>query len=256
MMTTLKRMARSPVTTAVLFILAAVLLLSGTIGGTRAILTYYSETYTSRVQMYDIGVSLMENGSRISWRDYGSAADGSWSENTGVLLGEMIAEGERVKPGVAYGEALTVRNSGSIDEYVRVTLHKYWLDTNGDKLYELSPDLIDLHLVNVGDGWTLDQSSSTPERIVLYYDRILPTGDSTPAFTDTLTIDPAVATSVTQEIETEDGGRTVVTTYDYDGVRFQIEVEVDAVQIHNAEDAIRSAWGRQVSVSDGVLSLT
>ena len=29
--------------------------------------TYYSETYTSRIQMYDIGVSLVENDKEISW---------------------------------------------------------------------------------------------------------------------------------------------------------------------------------------------
>ena len=37
---------------------------------------------------------------------------------------------------------------------------------------------------------------------------------------------------------------------------FEIEAEVDAVQTHNAEDAIKSAWGVDVSVSeDGALSL-
>lgn len=46
-----------------------------------------------------------------------------------------------------------------------------------------------------------------------------------------------------------------MTTYDYDGISFQIEVEVDAVQEHNAEDAIWSAWGKRVVFHDGVLSL-
>ena len=77
-MAKVKKLLRSPVCTAVLFILAAVLLLSGSIAGTRAALTYYSETYTSRVEMYDIGVCLVENGERVSWRDYGREADGRW----------------------------------------------------------------------------------------------------------------------------------------------------------------------------------
>ena len=35
-----------------------------------------------------------------------------------------------------------------------------------------------------------------------------------------------------------------------------VEVEVDAVQEHNAEDAVWSAWGKRISVGeDGILSL-
>ena len=42
----------------------------------------------------------------------------------------------------------------------------------------------------------------------------------------------------------------------YDGVSFRVEVEVDAVQEHNAEDAVWSAWGKRISVGeDGILSL-
>ena len=53
-----------PAATAVMFVAAMALLLFGSVEGTRAALTYYSETYASRVQMYDIGVSLLENGER------------------------------------------------------------------------------------------------------------------------------------------------------------------------------------------------
>ena len=48
---------------------------------------------------------------------------------------------------------------------------------------------------------------------------------------------------------------TITTTFDYDGVKFCVEARVDAVQDHNAEDAIWSAWGRRVQVKDGILSL-
>ena len=58
-----------------------------------------------------------------------------------------------------------------------------------------------------------------------------------------------------QKTETNGNYTTITTTYDYDGVSFRIEVEVDAVQEHNAEDAIWSAWGKRVTVNDGILSL-
>ena len=40
---------------------------------------------------------------------------------------------------------------------------------------------------------------------------------------------------------------TVTTTYKYDGVEFHVDVEADAVQTHNAQDAIKSAWGADAS---------
>ena len=62
---------------------------------------------------------------------------------------------------------------------------------------------------------------------------------------------------MTQTKTTNKEGYTVITTtYDYDGVEFRVEVEVNAVQTHNAQDAIWSTWGREVSISsDKKLSL-
>lgn len=80
----------SPVMTLGLFVLAVALLLGSSIGGTRAALTYYSETYTSRIQMYDIGVTLLENDKAISWqlqqrrgRDLGHTAGRAFKGDAG-----------------------------------------------------------------------------------------------------------------------------------------------------------------------------
>ena len=238
----------SPILTVVLFVVAGLLLLGSSIGGTRAALTYFSENYTSRVQMHDIGVTLNENGKAVSWRNYTSNSDGLWRENTGLLLSNMLPEGESLKLGTAYKEAISVTNSGTIDQYVRVSIYKYWLDKDGAKLQELSPSLIELNLINLGTYWILDESASTPERTVLYYNKVLSSGETSVPLSDTLTINGMVASKVTQT-ETKSGAyTTITTTYDYDGVRFQIEAEVNAVQTHNAEDAIWSAWGRRVSI--------
>ncbi|MCI8417622.1 MAG: hypothetical protein HFI33_09065 [Lachnospiraceae bacterium] len=265
-----------------MFVVAVLLLLSGSIGGTRAALTYYSETYRSEFEMYDIGVTLLEQGEhdtgfkQVSWRNYDSKAknNGYWNEaeekdGGKQLLTGMLEEGESLKPGKEYTEQLRVLNSGRIDQYVRVTIYKYWLDAEGNKMVtdtgetvsnptaevdknqELSPDWIDLHLTE-GSGWLVDTKSSTPERTVLYYSQRLSSGEMSPLFADTLTINDAITRKVSQET---DGNGNIVTTFDYDGVKFQIEVEVDAVQDHNAADAIWSAWGRKVTVSDGTLSL-
>ena len=250
----------SPAVTLVLFVAAVAMLLYGSIGGTRAALTYYSETYTSRIQMYDIGITLLENDREISWRDYSSAGDGTWNTQTGKLLENMLEEGETLTLGKTYKEELKVRNTGTINEYIRVSIYKYWLDSKGVKMRDLSPDLIDLHLTNLGTDWIEDENARTKERTVLYYNKLLygegeEGASETPLFADLLTIDDSIAKKVTQYTRTEGSYTTIITVFDYDGVTFQIEVEVDAVQEHNVEDAAWSAWGRRVIVNDGILSL-
>lgn len=226
----IKKFITSPAGTMGAFALAVGLLASSSVGGARAALTYYSETYTSRVQMYDIGVTLLENDKEISWRNYDSRKDnGSWLEEKGVLLENMVPEGEKFKIGVWYPEELKVMNSGTINQYVRVSLYKYWLDENGEKVQTLTPDLIDLEL-QTDNGWMIDEESSTDERTILYYNRVLETGETSPAFAGRLKIDQSVTAKVTQTTEKTANGSKIITTYDYDGVQFCIEATVDAVQ--------------------------
>lgn len=255
MMGKIKEFLKSPKATITAFVLAMVLLLFSSVGGARAALTYYSENYTSRVRMDNIGVTLMENGEAISNRDYKSSSDGTWEENTGSLLAGMLAEGEEVKLGKRYQEELKVKNSGTIDQYVRVNVYKYWLNKDGEKQRGLSPSLIGLNFVNIGSDWLVDEDASTTERTVLYYSKLLKSGEESSLFADSLTIDSIIGTKVTQTTTKEGKYTTIKTTFDYDGVQFCVEARVDAVQDHNAEDAIWSAWGRKVQVNDGILSL-
>lgn len=255
----IKKIICSPIAIAAAFVLAVALIGFSTIGGARAALTYYSETYASQVEMRDIGVSLVENGVNVSTRDYYEEyADGTWDEHTGVLLANMLADGERLELGKKYREELTVYNDGTIDTYVRVTLYRYWTDENGKKTREINPSAIELNLVNLtGQGqsegcWIEDEGSRTDERTVLYYNRLLESGKSTPALSDTIKIDDSIAAHVNTTTK-EDG--TIVSTYSYNGYKFVLEATVDSVQDHNAGDAILSAWGRNVTVENNILTL-
>ncbi len=241
-----------------LLVAAAILLMTSAVGSTQAALTYYSETYTAGTTLYHIGVTLTENGKDVSWRDY--IEEGEWNEHTGTLLEELLGTDKELILGKRYEEVLTVRNTGGIDTYVRVILTKSWQDEKGVKNAMLSPDMIDLNIVNGENGWLIDETATTPERTVLYYTKVLPVGESTPALTDTLRIDPAIGTKVTEYVETKIENRreykTIVYEYDYNGYTFVIQADVDAVQTHNVSAAIKSAWGVDVEVSeDGILSL-
>lgn len=239
--------------TIALFAVAATLLTFSVVGSSRAALTYFSETYGAQVSMFDIGVTLVENDFEvdqdISWRDY-LQHDDQWNKNTGELVLELTKQtDDELQLGHKYKEELRVKNSGNINEYVRVTLYKYWEKKNEatgafEKAPELDSSLIDLHLIT-GNGWRIDDGSTTEERTVLYYDPVLAPGDLTPAFTDTLEVqDEGIEALVTTKESTDANGNTVIETiYTYNDTKFIIKADVDAVQDHNDWDAKMSAWG-------------
>ena len=154
----------------ILLIIAAICLVASTVGSANAALTFHSEHYSAEVVLDSIGVTLVENGEGVSYRDY--IKDDTWHEATGVLLENMLEKDEELILGKVYKEEISVKNSGEIDSYVRVILTKSWRDSEGKKDPTLSPDLIDLHLLP-GEDWIIDEESSTPERTILYYTKIL-----------------------------------------------------------------------------------
>lgn len=233
-----------PTVTAVLLALALVLLGGSTIGGTRAALTIQSRDYTSHVELYDLGVALEESNDGSTWTE---VADHSKPRNNnGVLMTNLLGNDSKLLVGKKYTEMLRVVNkqraTRAIDEYVRVSVYKYWLDKDGSKTAEMDSDWIKLNFVT-GNGWTIDESSSTEERTVLYYSPVLAGGAATPAFLNAITIDEAATHKVTKTESTVDGVTTITWTYDYNGAQFCIDVYVDAVQTHNVTDAKVSAWG-------------
>ena len=248
---------------------AVILLLSSAIGSTKAALTYFSENYTAQVEMKKIGVTLVERSAQnaeeakyISSRDY-TGKDDKWTDvdekpwdgTSGVLLGDMLKQtGGKLQLGTEYIEKLSVKNTGTINEYVRVRIYKNWTKKDGTKETTLSPSLIVLNMTD--NGWIVDEENSTEERTVLYWPKILEVGNETDPLSKTLMIDDSIGKKVTTTPTEENGVKKKVTTFNYDGVKFNLEAEVDAVQTHNAADAIKSAWGVDVNVAgDGSISL-
>lgn len=241
MMKRLKKFMFSPKGTIAAFGAAVVLLLLSSAGGARAALTYYSENHETSIETQAIGVSLVEEGGvTVASRSSSGDQDGKGT----LALPAINAEGTdgKAKVGATYAENLSVRNSGQIDQYVRVTIYKNW-KKGGETQRDLNPrDYIELAYA---DGWTEDTSASTLERTVLYYTGgPLASGASVPVV-KSIRINPEVS-----KVVKLDG------TYSYQDCSFEVSVEVDAVQTHNAEDAILSAWGKTVTVNgDGSLTL-
>ncbi|MCF0129827.1 MAG: hypothetical protein HUJ70_14685 [Pseudobutyrivibrio sp.] len=238
------------------FVLAAGLLMFGSVGGARAALTYYSESYQSQVEMKDIGVSLVENGTVVSTRDYYyTVADGTWKENTGVLLGGLSLKDDKIEFEKPYQEELSVKNTGRIPIYARVTVYKYWVKPNGDKCYDIHPGLISLTF-NENSNWEIDTAASTDERTVYYYKKILQPDETTAPLTKNLRISMDKNAKIKTEISyDEEGYKHIDKYYDLNDYRFILQADVDAVQTHNAADAILSAWGKSVTISGDTLSI-
>ena len=232
---------------------AALLLVGSTVGSTRAALTYYSENYSAQMNMQSIGVSLLENDKVVSSRDY--VSNNEWKGTSdGTLLTNLLGKDETFTPGKKYNEAISVKNSGTIDTFVRVIITKSWQDEKGNKNTNLSPDLIELNFLT-DNGWQVaDDTIHERAYRSLLYQSSQSRSKPTPALSDTLRINPSIASDVTKPVpESEkesEKGKTITYTYKYNGYTFHIDAEVDAVQTHNAKDAIKSAWGVDVNVSD------
>lgn len=238
----------APLITGIVFAAAIGLLAFSGIGIARAVPSVRTENEYTSIAHDSIGVTLMENGTPTS----------------GTLLGTLLNQTNgKLILNNTYDEALNVSNTGEINEYVRVTVRKYWVGADG-KSTDLSPDLIEVNLngndlydasFTGANGWVKDAASSTAERVVLYYSQVVPTGGSTGLFADTIRINNKIATLVRSEPDAD--GKTITNTYAYNGVQFCLEANVDAVQEHNASytddngnvvGAIKSAWG--VNASD------
>jgi len=204
----------SPIIVGILFAVAAVMIVTGTIGGVKAApLITNNQDYLAEMELTSIGIQITEKGEILP---------------DGQDLMAWLTKPE-FKIGKTYDEPLAVTNTGTIDEYVRVSVYKYWTDKDG-KDVTLDPGLITLHFVE-GD-WTINEEESTEERTVLYYKEPIKPGEDSTVFMDTVTIDGKVARAISAD-----------KTLDYDGVTFHIQVVADGVQDHNGDAAMTSAWG-------------
>ena len=210
------------------------------IHGAQAALREESAIFESQVATQSIGVQLLEAGTPVS--------------GEGALMKSLLGEDTQILPGKAYTEKLTVKNTGSIDEFVRVSVVKYWLDASGNKVPGLDSSLITLGLVTNG-GWSIDAASTTEERTVLYLGTALTPGQESPAFLETVALDPSIVNLATQSSVTTDGLTTIATIFPYDGCQLCLQVTVDGVQTHNGDDAIQSAWGVEASTSASGMSI-
>lgn len=267
-----------------------------TVSPARAKLEFFSPDYVAEIQQTHIGVQLTEKtGDEADFRVV--SGDDQLIQQQDKLLGEDAQVGLQFDK--VYPEALSVKNaSNDMDEYVRLTVRKYWatpapvaeisgtagVDTtpataaaadvaaaaeaadataaaetsdvpsaDGDlsdamkKAEELSntpskdialnPAHIQLayDAANEGD-WVFSAEESTDERLVFYYKHLLRAGEqaATPAITGI-----SVSSSLRDDPAAANGA--------YTNCYLGLAAQVDSVQVNNAPDAAKSAWGIDVT---------
>lgn len=228
----MKKIVRNP-----LIILAAGLVVVGasSVGATRAAVTYSEGAEQVDFSTSKLSVDLRE----LQGDDYVSI-----SGDKGLTFPSIAEDGDNFKIGKKYSEDVKIVNdsTGTYDEYVRVVVRKSWKNADGSKSTVLNPEHIELGTPN---GWI--SGDKTEEQEVFYYTAPLAPGDEV-QFVDSITISNNVLSFV-KNVEGDTAG-TVVNEYKYDGKIFSVELKVDAVQAHNAEEAILGAWGVKATVDE------
>ena len=104
--------ASGQITGLMLVVAIALLLCSGITGARSALVT--SDEYDVTATTQTLSVALLENGTEVS-------------EDT-ALLTDILGKDKTLGVGKVYDEELVVKNTGTIEQYARVSVYKYWKD--------------------------------------------------------------------------------------------------------------------------------
>ena len=246
---------------------AVLLFASGGIMGAKAKLSVTSQDYEGAFRLDHLQVHLLENGKDVC--NGHNTLDGK-SKVAGELIKYLKG---KIDPGRAYREEIaaqngTGKNNEPVDQFLRLSIRKYWKDPKGNKKPDMDPGLIQL-TYNAGkdtswfsdkndkayndEAWVVNSKETTRERTTYYYRTTLAGQETTPPVVNKLKINDSI---VKAKVNPPKDG-VITYEYEYDGFIVCIEADVQAIQTHNANDAVRSIWGvDNVKISGNSLSVT
>lgn len=249
-------------------VISCIMLAAGAIGVfaiTSSGLQFESEDYNAWFYMNHLQIHLLENGRDVCGGHNTLDGDSKVSGDLVQYMGYESKDGKdylgSVEPGMLYREEIAARNGQDIPVYVRLSVRKYWVIANedgtaGDKAPELSPEKIHLTFGDKDyntDSWFINEKESTDEQKTYYYKTQLAANADTEPLFDSLVVDNSLVRKeeTSRETDPETGVTTIKYKYTYDGYAFVIKADVQAIQTHNAEDAIHSQWGVYDIAEDG-----
>ncbi len=204
---------------------AGVLVISTIIGGTLAAFRANSSQGTSKITTKNIDIHIQKNDTN------------EFDQYTTGMINAM--------PGTVINTDLKIAfdSSNNYDSYVRAIVNKAWWkkDATGslEKVFDDSLDLAAIEIIpeNQEDWIIIDQDAET---VVMYYKYPL---------SDTNSLFQSETSDFVDRIKISE-----VIGNDYANKSFQVEATVDAVQISQGAEAIKSAWGVQAFLgADGTI---
>lgn len=182
------------------------------------------------------GVSLVENGNEITEHD----------EEDNLILFDNI-NSKKIKPGKKNSYELAVENSGTTNEFVRITVTKSISCIEGESI---SSSLLRLGLDD-GKNWIIDENTSTENTITMYCKKMLKAGQISANAINEFSIDNEALRLIKEEtIEETDGYKTINIGYKLDNAVIAINVIVEAIQAVDVENAIKSMWDIEVELNE------
>ena len=144
-------------------------------------------------------------------------------------------------PGDTIDKYLKVKNTGDVDEAVKVSYTEKWMSKNGDEL-PLEQDnekLVQIHWINT-DDWIQEDNT-------YYYKYKLAPNEDTSKLFDYILFNPSASTDLSC-VTTKDGDMTIKTCGtsgdSYDGATYTITFTIKTVQYNKYKEA----WGTDVVI--------
>ena len=163
-----------------------------------------------------------------------------------LLKAKLYEQNKFIKIGKNYSENIKIglnpaNISGGKPAAVSVKIEKYWCDSESMPNIELDPSYINIDLnYNDGSGWLVNDDQTTPQRNVLYYNKLMGYNyeDETSSFINGISINDAVLSQV--KYNTNNG--TITAVNPYEKAYYCIYIEVNTVEGRNTA-GIQSVWG-------------
>lgn len=194
---------------------AAIFLVATIMGGTMAAFQAQT-TSANRISSGNIGIKLMEKTAA----GVSEVVQGDIQNFVGM-------------PEETLSKKIYVTNTKDNPLYLRVTLHKSWLDGMGTKDQEADAAFIEI-ITEKKDKWFIQNNDPNSEEIYFYYKEPLKAGGDTVNIMDAIKI--GNIPSKDQNI--------------YSGLSIGFELEADAIQMVGAKDAMLSEWGLEIEIHD------
>ena len=161
---------------------------------------------------------------------------------------EKFTSPDNWKPGDVTEKTLEVKNSGSVDEAVRVKVEESWVSKNGTTLLLKQGDNVaaDIHWINE-DDWT-KVIVDGEDYYYYYYNYKLAPQETTSKLLDKVTFNPLINATTSCSDTVVDGVTTRTCNSSgagYDGATYTLKFTIETVQYNKYQDA----WNTSVDIA-------